>query len=92
MFAVFVVFAIYAMFIRKHVVRILMAEEKEAVTLVRSYKGDVPRLKIVQALMSIDEKKTLNQEDVLRALIDDFLKERDSRSKATTPDTLEVPV
>ena len=69
-----------------------MAEEVKATTLARIYREDMPKLKMAQALVMQEVGKTINQEDVLRMLLDDFLKERDSKSKATTPDTLEVPV
>lgn len=69
-----------------------MTKEDKATTLVRIYKDDLLQFKVVQSVMSLDEKKALNQEDVLRALISDFLKERDSKSKATTPEQLKVPI
>ncbi len=68
-----------------------MAEEVKATTLARIYREDMPKLKMAQALVMQEVGKTINQEDVLRMLLDDFLKERDSKSKATTPHTLEVP-
>lgn len=69
-----------------------MTKEDKATTLVRIYKDDLLQFKVVQSVMSVDEKKALNQEDVLRALISDFLKERDSKSKAATPEQLGVPI
>lgn len=61
-----------------------MAEEGKATTLARIYREDMPKLKMAQALVMQEVGKTINQEDVMRMLLDDFLKERDSKSKATT--------
>ena len=80
-----------ATFIKLKRFTILMTEDK-ATTLIRIYKEDLLQFKVVQSVMSVEEKKALNQEDVMKVLIGDFLKEMDSKSKATTPDTLEVPV
>ena len=80
-----------ATFIKLKRFTILMTEDR-ATTLIRIYKEDLLQFKVVQSVMSVEEKRALNQEDVMKVLIGDFLKKRDSKSKATTPDTLEVPV